>query len=263
VHNPLPATKITDQERERLIKSLKPLTQPVPQPDLSTPLARGRYLIGVADCAGCHTAWEAPRNAGLYAGGNLIERGKYKAFSANLTPDPTGMPYDEKTFVTFMRNGKFNTLSPMMPWFVFRNMSDSDLGDVRTAMRRLWPYVHRVNNSEAPTHCPVCLQEHGGGDSNPAPVPPKGVAMSREELAKYVGKYRARDDGQLVEVRFDGDHLVVGDDKEAHPLIPLGRARFFEVGGLAPVEFESDAQGHVTRMVEVEVDDYVLDRVEE
>jgi len=260
VHNPLPATRISEGERARLVKRLRPLTGRVPQPDLSTPLARGRYLIGVADCAGCHTAWEAPRNAGLYAGGNLIERGEHKAFSANLTPDPTGMPYDEQTFVTFMRNGKFNTLSPMMPWFVFRNMSDSDLADIRTAMRRLWPILHRVNNTEKPTKCPVCLQEHGGGDSNHVVVP-EGVAMSRESLAKYVGSYRSREDGEILAVRFDGDHLVVAADKDVDKLVPLPDGRFYEIGGLAPLRFEVDGQGHVTTMVEEEVDDYVFDRV--
>jgi len=78
-----------------------------------------------------------------------------------------------------------------------------------------------------------------------------------------VGKSRARDDGQLVVVRFDGYHLVAGDEKEADRLVPLGKGRFFEIGGVAPVQFETDADGRVTRMVEVEVDDYILDRVEE
>jgi mono/diheme cytochrome c family protein len=261
VRNPLPATRITEQERARLASRLRPpLTEPVPPPDQSTPLARGRYLIGIADCAGCHTAWEAPRNAGLFAGGNLIERGQYKAFSANLTPDPTGMPYDEKTFVTFMRNGKFNTLSPLMPWFVFRNMSDSDLMDIRTSMRRLWPVLHRVNNSEKPTHCPVCLQEHGGGDSNHLPAPPKGVKMSHSALATYLGKFKARDDGELVQVRFDGDHLVLAAPHETNAMIPMGGHRFWVEGGVEPVHFEFDAQGRVSRMVETDIEDYVYDR---
>jgi len=262
VHNPLPETRISQAERDRLIKKLHPLTEPVPQPDQSTPLARGRYLIGVADCAGCHTAWEAPRNAGLFAGGNLIERGEHKAFSANLTPDPTGMPYDEKTFVTFMRNGKFNTLSPMMPWFVFRNMSDSDLGDIRTAMRRLWPILHRVNNSEKPTHCPICLQEHGGGESNQPPAPPKGVPVPRERLAKIAGTYRSRDDGEMVEVKLEGDHLVIDAEPKPNLLVPLADGRFYEVNGSGmPLRFDLDDKGQVLRMVEEEVDDYVYDRV--
>jgi mono/diheme cytochrome c family protein len=262
VHNPLPETRISQAERDRLVKKLHPLTEPVPQPDASTPLARGRYLIGISDCVGCHTAWEAPRNAGLYAGGNLIERGEHKAFSANLTPDPTGMPYDEQTFVTFMRNGKFNTLSPMMPWFVFRNMSDSDLADIRTAMRRLWPVVHRVNNSEMPTHCPICLQEHGGGDSNHVQPPPTGVAVPRAKLEQYVGNYRSRDDGQILEVRFKDGHLVTAADKEEREMIALPDGRFYEVGGSGvPLRFGLDAQGKVVTMVEEEVEDYTYDRV--
>lgn len=262
VHNPLPATRITEKQREGLIRRLKPLTEPVPPPDQSTPLARGRYLIGISDCVGCHTAWEAPRNAGLYAGGNFIERGEHKAFSANLTPDPTGMAYDEKTFVTFMRNGKFNTLSPMMPWFVFRNMSDSDLVDVRTAMRRLWPIVHRVNNSETPTHCPICLQEHGGGASNTVQPPPKGVVLPRTALEKYAGTYRAREDGALLELRLDGDRLVAVADKEVHEMVALADGRFYEVGGAGvPLRFGLDAQGKVVTMAEEEVDDYMYDRV--
>jgi hypothetical protein len=232
----------------------------VPAPDQSTPLARGRYLIGIADCGGCHTAWEAPRNAGLYAGGNLIERGQAKVFSANLTPDPTGLSYDEKTFVTLMRSGKFHTLSPLMPWVVFRNMDDSDLADVRTALRRLWPYLHRVNNSEPPTKCPVCLQEHGGGDSNKVVVP-EAVPVPRAELAMYVGTYRAREDGELVQVKFAGDHLVVDAGPAPNRLVPLGQRRFFEIGGVAPLQFELDDRGEVARMVEVEVDDYIYDRV--
>jgi mono/diheme cytochrome c family protein len=262
VHNPLPETRISQAERDRLVKKLHPLTEPVPQPDASTPLARGRYLIGISDCVGCHTAWEAPRNAGLYAGGNLIERGEHKAFSANLTPDPTGMPYDEQTFVTFMRNGKFNTLSPMLPWFVFRNMSDSDLADIRTAMRRLWPVVHRVNNSETPTHCPICLQEHGGGDSNHVQSPPTGVAVPRAKLEQYVGNYRSRDDGQILEVRFKDGHLVTAADKEEREMIALPDGRFYEVGGSGvPLRFGLDAQGKVVTMVEEEVEDYTYDRV--
>jgi mono/diheme cytochrome c family protein len=261
VHNALPATRMSESELAETIKGLRPpLTEPVPQPPQDTALDRGRYLIGIADCAGCHTAWEAPRNAGLYAGGNQISRNGVKVFSANLTPDPTGMAYDEKTFVTFMRNGKFNTMSPVMPWVVFRNMTDSDLSDIRTAMRRLWPVLHRVNNSEQPTKCPVCLQEHGGGDSNHVIVP-EGVKLPLESLAKYVGTYRAREDGELVEVKFDGDGLAIAAGKDLDKLIPLPDGRFYEIGGLAPLRFDLDKDGKAVRLVEEEVDDYVFDRV--
>ena len=42
----------------------KPITAPVAGPAPGDTKALGRYLIGVADCTGCHSAWEAPRNPG-------------------------------------------------------------------------------------------------------------------------------------------------------------------------------------------------------
>ena len=68
VSNPLPATKLP-AGREPLVAP-EPLDGPVPLPDQSTPIARGAYLVRVADCQGCHTAWEAPLIPGLFGGGN-------------------------------------------------------------------------------------------------------------------------------------------------------------------------------------------------
>ena len=127
-------------------------------------------------------------------------------------------------------------------------------------MRRLWPVLHRVNNSEKPTHCPVCLQDHGGGDSNHVPPPPKGVKLSREALSKYLGKFKARDDGELVEVRFDGDHLVSASPRESRRMIPMGKDQFWVTDGVEPVHFEFDEHGRVSRMVETDIEDYVYDR---
>ena len=261
VENALPPTRMSEARRQQLIEGLSPLTAPVPAPDQRTPLARGRYLARIADCAGCHTSWHSERNPGIYAGGNLIERGEHKVFSANLTPDPTGMPYDEATFVQFIRNGKFGTLDPVMPWVVFRNMTDADLRDLRTALRRLWPVVHRVNNSETPTPCPVCLQTHGGGGSNTVTLPP-AVATDRKEWPAFVGRYRALDDGQIVDIQQEGAALFWVTHKHKTAMIPLGPRRFFVPGGLTPVHFERDKQGRVVRMVEVDVEDYVYQRVD-
>jgi mono/diheme cytochrome c family protein len=260
VRNPLPVTSMPEKTRQRLASRLKPLTAPVPMPDQSTPLARGRYLAAIADCAGCHTSWEAPRNAGMYAGGNLIERGGRKAFSANLTPDPTGMPYDEATFVIFMRSGKFGTLDPIMPWVVFRNMSDADLRDLRTALRHVWPVRHRVNNSEPPTMCEICGQEHGGGDSNKL-VPPQAVAIDPAELALYLGRYRALEDGEIFEVVRLGEGLGSKSDDGIVPMIPLGERVFAASDSVAPLRFVLDDKGRVVKAVEVGMDDYTFEKL--
>jgi len=65
------------------------ITEPVSQPDVSDSVKRGRYLVRIADCIGCHTAFEAPLNPGFFGGGNFIELEKEKAFSTNITPDPS------------------------------------------------------------------------------------------------------------------------------------------------------------------------------
>ena len=81
--------------------------------DLDDPLERGIYLIEIADCMGCHTAWEAPTNPGFGGGGNPIERFGERAFSANLTPDPTGIgAYTEGIFRGAIRSGRGGTLHP-------------------------------------------------------------------------------------------------------------------------------------------------------
>lgn len=68
------------------------------------------------------------------------------------------------------------------------------------------------------------------------PTPPAGVAMSVDELARYAGVYRRRDDpwdlgpievrkGVLGEVVFD--ELA---DEVFYPMTPAGSGRFFEIG---------------------------------
>ena len=70
------------------------------------------------------------RNAALdMAGGNEFPSPAGRAFSTNLTPDPTGIAhYDEATFVQVMRTGKLGTLHPVMPWAMISRMTDEDLG---------------------------------------------------------------------------------------------------------------------------------------
>jgi len=89
--------------------------------------------------------------------------------SANLTPDPSGIPYhDEALFVRAMRTGVVGSrdLNQFMPWWVFRNMTDQDLAAIFTYLKTLKPIAHRVDNSLAPTLCPLDGVMHGAGDRN-------------------------------------------------------------------------------------------------
>ena len=102
------------------------------------------------------------------AGGSTIPGGE-RSVSANLTPDPTGIPYyDERLFLEAMRTGhvRARRLSRFMPWWSYRYMTDEDLKAVFAHLRTLKPIKHLVDNTEPPTPCKLCGNRHGLGDKN-------------------------------------------------------------------------------------------------
>ncbi|MCA1643753.1 MAG: cytochrome c, partial [Acidobacteria bacterium] len=90
----LPPTRIPFPLSRLILTAPQPLEAPVPPPDLSTQEKRGEYLTTIANCRDCHT----PMRRGQYveslemAGGSTIHGGA-RMVSANLTPDPSGIPY--------------------------------------------------------------------------------------------------------------------------------------------------------------------------
>jgi mono/diheme cytochrome c family protein len=166
-HSQLPA-KIPFLIARMIQAAPEPLTEPVAEPDLSTPAKRGAYLAEMATCTDCHTPLN-PRFqpiAGMeMAGGNPFG----EANSTNLTPDASGIGYyDEALFVQTIRTGavRARPLNGFMPWWLFRNMTDDDLKAVFAYLRTLKPVHHLVDNTEPPTECKLCGQKHGLGDRN-------------------------------------------------------------------------------------------------
>jgi mono/diheme cytochrome c family protein len=257
VRNPLPTTKLPGGYAEETQATLRPLTEPVPERDLSSPLARGRYLVEIADCAGCHTAWEAPRNPGLFGGGNPIDWSGHTAFSANLTPEPSGIPYyDQALFKEVMRTGrvKARVLDGAMPWIAFRNLNDSDLEAIFAFLQALPPVAHAVSNYEldTPGFCPVCKQTHGLGDSNRAPEIPR-AAVDPHVFDDYVGRYVFEDSEDAVEVVRDGERLLWVQGKGRSELVPQSESRFRAETLEVPIRFVRGRQGQVTHiLLEVE-----------
>ena len=64
-------------------------------------------------------------------GGGLILDGPWgRVASANITTDPSGIPYyDEAMFTQALRTGyvKARELNQIMPWHTYRGMTDQDL----------------------------------------------------------------------------------------------------------------------------------------
>jgi mono/diheme cytochrome c family protein len=167
-HSELPPNKIPFPI-SRLIQGVpQPVTEPVAEPDVSTPAKRGAYLVKMATCTDCHTPRDPRFNpiAGMeMAGGNPMD----EVHSANLTPDASGIGYyDEALFIQTMRTGSVRgrVLNPYMPWWLFRNMRDDDLRAMFAYLRTLKPVHHLVDNTEKPTLCKLCGQKHGLGDRN-------------------------------------------------------------------------------------------------
>ena len=60
VHSDLPPAKIPFLFARLIQAAPQPVTETVPEPDLSTPARRGAYLVGIAHCAECHTPISPP-----------------------------------------------------------------------------------------------------------------------------------------------------------------------------------------------------------
>jgi hypothetical protein len=171
VKNPLPQTEIIFPVKYLIRNAPEPITAAVPMPDLSDPLKRGEFLVRMASCADCHTPQDRgqPKAGFEFAGGLLFKTSEATVMAANLTPDASGISfYDEELFIQALRTGKVKarSLSPTMPWYFYRQMTDEDLKAIYAYMRTLNPVKHTVDNTESPTDCKLCGMKHGGGERN-------------------------------------------------------------------------------------------------
>ncbi len=111
-------------------------------PDLSTPQRRGAYLVAAAACTYCHTPRQNEEDLpGMaFAGGMPFQGAWGNVASANITPDPSGIPYyEEPMFLEVMRAGHNDArkINPVMPWPYFREMRDGDLRDIFAYLKTL------------------------------------------------------------------------------------------------------------------------------
>jgi len=171
IRKALPKTEIIFPVKYLMRSAPEPITAPVPQPDVSTPVKRGEYLVTVVGCTDCHTpqAKGQPIRGLEFAGGFVLEGPWGRVASANITPDPSGIPYyDEALFLEMIRTGyvKARKINQIMPWSDYRSLTDEDLKAIFAYLRTLKPVKHRVDNTEPPTFCKLCGSSHGAGNQN-------------------------------------------------------------------------------------------------
>ena len=172
VRHELPKTEIIFPVKYLIRNAPEPITSPVSNGiDASDVIKRGSQLVNLAGCVDCHTPMVKGENvSGMeFAGGSVLAGPWGSAASANLTPDPTGIPYyDEALFLETIRTGyvKARALSPIMPVMVYRNLTDGDLKAMFAYLRTVKPVRHHVDNSAPATECKLCRQKHGAGAEN-------------------------------------------------------------------------------------------------
>jgi len=171
VKNALPKSAIIFPVKYLIRSAPQPITSPIAEPDLSNPVKHGQYLTQMASCADCHTAQERgqPKPGLELAGGLLFRRPNATVMAANITPDTSAISYyDEDLFLQAIRTGKVKArnINPIMPWCLYRNMTDEDLKAIFAYLRTVKAVKHTVDNTEGPTLCKVCGLTHGGGERN-------------------------------------------------------------------------------------------------
>lgn len=202
----VPPSKFPADLRSEIRKSLQPITKPVAAPDLSDSLKRGRYLVRLGECVGCHTS-HSEYSPGILGGGNYIDRFGRNVFSANITIDPAGISYGREAFIFVIRTGKGGTLSPVMPWISFKNMTDSDLNAIYTYLQTIPSSRHYVSNQKPFAKCEICGMEHGFGNRNKRERP-QGIKSDPELYSKYAGTYLNEEDSSSYTVIKRGDTLI-------------------------------------------------------
>lgn len=171
VKNSLPPTEIIFPVKYLMRGAPQPVTEPVAQPDVTDPVKRGAFLVRMASCADCHTPQDRgqPKPGFDFAGGLLFKTPEATVMAANITQDASGISYYyEALFVDAIRTGKVKarSLSPIMPWYFYRGMTDEDLKAMFAYLRTLKPVKHVVDNTEKPAACKLCGMTHGGGERN-------------------------------------------------------------------------------------------------
>jgi hypothetical protein len=242
IKNKIPTRNLGKQLEEWTVNRAYPLTKRLNLPDLSNRVSRGKYLISLSDCIGCHTGWYK-RNPGVFGGGNPMGHNNEHIFSSNISSDPTGIgSWNEQTFISVMKNGKGGILNQRMPWTSFKNMTDEDLGAIYEALMTTYPVKHTIMNGAPLTYCEVCGLEHGLGSQNqlePIRIFKDNYEIPSDLAGSYYSQMFNRD---TFKITYNKGKLMINKWE----LLPVSENYYIADDFFAPVRFIRDQEGKVT-----------------
>lgn len=146
----LPPTPMASDRRTELkierstIPTLPAITAPVtpPPPD---PVKRGEYLVRLANCRTCHSPTKQGQEIpDRFLAGGVFFTTPFGSFpTPNITPDPvTGIgSWTDEEIKTVLTEGRRKSgaqvLANLMPWWLYRNLTDDDLNAIVAYLRSL------------------------------------------------------------------------------------------------------------------------------
>ena len=246
VKNKLPKRYISEVVQKNIVKYPQQIYEPVSEPDFSNIMERGKYMTEVGGCIGCHTAWESDLKPGVFAGGMSFQEPYDSAYSANITPDQSGIFYDEDTFINVIRTGKGGTLHSIMPWFVIKNYTDEDLRAIYRYLKTVPPVRHYINNIDNPTYCKLCGGTHGAGERNTEKII-NAVKIKPAGYKKFEGKYTSNEGDNFTFI-CKGDSLMAKNELDGFTtrLLPVSSTEFASYNLPFNFKFTKNDKGDVT-----------------
>jgi len=130
----------------------------------ANPVERGRYLVGIMDCTGCHNRGAfGPRPEEGYLEGGAIGfeiPGLGVFYPPNLTPHrEAGLGrWSEEDIVRAIRAGQRpdgRELAPAMPWRAYAALTDEDARAVAAYLKSLPPSANRVPGPASVDNAPA------------------------------------------------------------------------------------------------------------
>jgi mono/diheme cytochrome c family protein len=162
----LPPTPMASDQRtvlaidRKVLPMLPPITEVVP-PSSMEPVKRGEYLVTLANCRTCHSptlkGQEIPER--FLAGGVLFTTPIGSFPVPNITPDDeTGIGgWTDEEIKTVLTTGKRKSgpqvIANLMPWWLYRNLTDGDLNAIVAYLRSLKAVRNDITKPE--NHFPL------------------------------------------------------------------------------------------------------------
>jgi mono/diheme cytochrome c family protein len=164
-----------------------------PVSDPAAQIERGKYLVTVMDCGGCHNNGAftpTPPTPDKFLAGSEIGfdmPGMGVFYPPNLTPDPeTGKgKWSEADLIKAIRTGERpdgRMLAPIMAWHNYATLTDEDAASVAAFLKSLPPQKHAVPGPSsvetAPTPYLTVISADEGRKRPKPPVAPGGPPMA-------------------------------------------------------------------------------------